>query len=76
MVNRPVNWEELYNGKVRGKLGTYCESKYANVLFSEELQARFNKNNIQCKAVSLHPGVVRTEIYHKGNRHSLYVFAI
>lgn len=40
-------------------------SKYANVLFSKELQRKFDDKNIDAKAVSLHPGVVYTEIWSK-----------
>jgi NAD(P)-dependent dehydrogenase (short-subunit alcohol dehydrogenase family) len=43
-------------------MGTYGHSKYANILFTQELQERFNKNGIDSKVVSIHPGGVVTEI--------------
>eukprot|EP00316_Scyphosphaera_apsteinii_P015873 CAMPEP_0119302440 /NCGR_PEP_ID=MMETSP1333-20130426/4031_1 /TAXON_ID=418940 /ORGANISM="Scyphosphaera apsteinii, Strain RCC1455" /LENGTH=383 /DNA_ID=CAMNT_0007304787 /DNA_START=29 /DNA_END=1180 /DNA_ORIENTATION=+ len=42
--------------------GVYGISKAANVLFTEELQRRFDKAGLQGSAVSLHPGVVQTDL--------------
>jgi len=43
--------------------GNYGLSKAANVLFANELQRRLDKANITASAVSLHPGVVQTDLW-------------
>lgn len=40
----------------------YSHSKKANILFTSELQRRMNAAKINGLTVSLHPGVVRTEL--------------
>ena len=54
-----LNFEKRPFGK---GFAAYAQSKLANVLFTNSLQRRFDEGHIQGKAVSLHPGVVRTEI--------------
>ncbi|EGR29528.1 short chain dehydrogenase reductase family protein, putative, partial [Ichthyophthirius multifiliis] len=47
---------------------TYGQSKLANVLFTKQLQRIFDKENLKIKAVCLHPGVVRTELFRYYNK--------
>lgn len=42
--------------------GTYGISKASNVLFVNELQRRFDAAGLKASAVSLHPGVVNTDL--------------
>lgn len=42
--------------------GNYCESKAYNILFTNELQRRFENKGLQASAVSLHPGAVATDL--------------
>jgi len=42
--------------------GTYGVSKASNVLFVNELQRRINAAGLKASAVSLHPGVVNTDL--------------
>lgn len=56
-----LNWRERqYNG-----IAAYGESKLANVLFSRELGKRLSLNEATKRVTtySLHPGVVRTEVF-------------
>lgn len=56
----------------------YSRSKLANVLFSKELASRLEKVNPAARSVSLHPGVVRTELLRfmrKGILDLLYTIA-
>jgi len=45
-----------------GGWGAYGVSKAANVLFTVELQRRINEAGLKASAVSLHPGVVQTDL--------------
>mmetsp|Transcript_51816 Transcript_51816/g.152702 ORF Transcript_51816/g.152702 Transcript_51816/m.152702 type:complete len:416 (-) Transcript_51816:20-1267(-) len=42
--------------------GAYCQSKLANVLFSQELDRRFKAAGVNATAVSCHPGGVDTDL--------------
>jgi len=44
-------------------MGLYCISKIGNVYHSKYLADYFNRNRIQIKTASLHPGLVNTEIF-------------
>lgn len=48
-----------------GSFYGYAQSKAANVLFTVELQRRFNEKGLDIQAYSLHPGSIKTDI----NRH-------
>ena len=56
-----MRWDDLNFEKDYSWLAAYSQSKISNVLFAKELQKRLKDTNV--KAVSLHPGVVRTEIW-------------
>ena len=45
-----------------GGWGAYGVSKAANVLFTVELQRRFEEAGVRGSAVTLHPGVVQTDL--------------
>mmetsp|Transcript_3382 Transcript_3382/g.13057 ORF Transcript_3382/g.13057 Transcript_3382/m.13057 type:complete len:276 (-) Transcript_3382:2090-2917(-) len=42
--------------------GNYCASKAMNILYSKELQRRFDAAGVEASAVSLHPGAVATDL--------------
>jgi NAD(P)-dependent dehydrogenase (short-subunit alcohol dehydrogenase family) len=50
------------NGKGYSPLRSYCRSKLANLLFTYELQRRFETNKIESISVASHPGVSRTDL--------------
>jgi len=55
--------ENLFFSKENySKVKAYAHSKLANVLFSIELQRRFDERKINILSCSLHPGGVRTEL--------------
>jgi len=60
-----INWDDLMFEKSYNQWISYSQTKLANILFTKELQRRFDEENIEAKAVSLHPGCVKTEIYRK-----------
>ncbi|XP_014285499.1 retinol dehydrogenase 11 [Halyomorpha halys] len=63
MVHRicaSMSYEDLNNEKLYSPTGAYARSKVANVLFTKELARRLKGTEVT--AVSLHPGVVNTEI--------------
>ncbi|VEL07210.1 unnamed protein product [Protopolystoma xenopodis] len=54
-----ISVDDLTTKKI---IGSYSRSKLANVMFAREFAERFTKN-LGIIAVSLHPGLVRTEIF-------------
>jgi len=56
-----MNFDDINSTKSYSPQGAYGNSKLANVLFSRELNKRLESKGI--KSVSLHPGVVLTEIW-------------
>ena len=57
-----VPWEDLLSEKKYFQWKAYSLSKLALVLFTRELQRRFDEEGLRAKAVSVHPGLVRTDI--------------
>ena len=55
---KDINWEQSYV-----PWHVYAQSKLANVYFTKKLAQKLEKEKIKnVKVVSLHPGVVRTEL--------------
>jgi NAD(P)-dependent dehydrogenase (short-subunit alcohol dehydrogenase family) len=52
----------LVEGSPYAPWGAYGASKLANILFTNELDARFKAAGLPLTAVSCHPGVVRTDL--------------
>ncbi len=74
-----MHWDDLMLEKGYGSYSAYNQSKLANVLFTRELQRRIDEKEI--KVVSLHPGVIKTEVgrefnkwYHRVGMKMLSVF--
>jgi len=62
-----VDWATVKDGPARKKMSTftaYNQSKWANVVFANELARRYGSEGIV--STSLHPGLIRTEL----GRHS------
>lgn len=59
----PINWDDLNYEKNYSDFKSYGQSKLAQILFTRELEKRLKETGIS--AVSLHPGVVITEIWRK-----------
>ncbi len=57
-----IDFEDVEGKKNYNPLLQYSISKLANVLFTQELAERVSRVNKNARVVSLHPGVVRTEI--------------
>jgi len=57
-----IAWEDLLSEKSYFQWKAYGLSKLALVLFTRELQRRFDEEGGKSKAVSVHPGLVRTDI--------------
>jgi len=55
-----INFDDLQSTKNYGHINAYGQSKLANILFAREFNKRFESKGV--KAVSLHPGVVDTEL--------------
>ncbi|GBE85822.1 NAD-P-binding protein [Sparassis latifolia] len=58
-----IDYDSLRIGSRRKELGTYrlyCQSKFGNVVFSNELNRRYASQGIV--SISLHPGIIKTEL--------------
>ena len=55
-----INWDDINGEKAYSPIKAYYQTKLANILFTNELAERLKGS--QVTAVSLHPGLVRTEI--------------
>jgi len=58
-----LNWQNKYS-----KWVAYGQSKLANLLFTYELQRRFEKNNLNAIAVAAHPGFASTNLQLKASQ--------
>jgi len=66
-----MNWTDLQSEKSFSSFNAYAHSKLANILFTNELAERLRESGVTC--VSLHPGVVKTEIVRMPDNASLGV---
>ena len=55
-----LEWDNLNGEKNYDMVKAYAQSKFANVVFTKELQKRVADSNV--KIVAVHPGVVKTEL--------------
>jgi NAD(P)-dependent dehydrogenase (short-subunit alcohol dehydrogenase family) len=59
-----INFEDIhYEKNSFSSFGAYAQSKLANVMFSNELNRKFEKLNIPVTVNSLHPGGINTDIF-------------
>jgi NAD(P)-dependent dehydrogenase (short-subunit alcohol dehydrogenase family) len=52
-----LQWQRRYR-----RLGAYCRSKLANLMFTYELQRRLEATGARTQALAAHPGKARTEL--------------
>jgi len=57
-----IDFDNLQGEKKYGKISAYCRSKLANLLFTYELQRRFDGANVDAKSVAAHPGWTGTNL--------------
>jgi NAD(P)-dependent dehydrogenase (short-subunit alcohol dehydrogenase family) len=56
--------------------GAYSASKVANVVFTYELQKRFHLSRCGIRAVAVHPGVLRSNLWQHGENSLVKTFCI
>lgn len=68
-----INRDDIMSIKYYHKWSSYCQSKLANVLFTRQLALLLQGTGVT--ANSLHPGVVKTELFRHQNilRHIYYL---
>jgi NAD(P)-dependent dehydrogenase (short-subunit alcohol dehydrogenase family) len=58
-----MDWNNLmYENNGYGRMRAYGRSKLANILFTNELQRRFERAGVNCISVAVHPGIADTEL--------------
>ena len=62
LANSDIDFEDFHFENSYTGIAAYSRSKKANVLFSKELQRKMDEAKISGISVSVHPGVVRTEL--------------
>ncbi len=63
-----IAFDDLMGEKRYSKFGAYCQSKLANLLFTVELQRRFDAGRSPRRAVACHPGYTSTNLLYVGPR--------
>jgi hypothetical protein len=61
-----MRFDDLHGQKRYEKWAAYGQSKLANLLFTYELQRRFDKKGVSTKAVACHPGYSATNLQYVG----------
>ena len=71
-AHRPgrINFEDLGSAHSYGKWIAYAQSKLANLLFTYELQRRFERAGVTAISVACHPGYAATNLQFAGPRMS------
>ena len=70
LTRRPLM--EILRGEGRyGGVQAYCDSKLANVLFTEELQRRWGGDGVA--ATAIHPGALATGIWDRNNNLLMWI---
>lgn len=59
----PDTLEDLFSLRSYSNIGSYGKSKLANILYARGLNNRLKREGASVRAVSLHPGVVATELF-------------
>ncbi|CAD8070602.1 unnamed protein product [Paramecium sonneborni] len=75
-LKKVPDFQKAIKGELSLGMTTYSTSKFANIVFTQALQQKFDKENRSIKVVSVHPGFVRTEIYHSKNGSNPFLSAI
>lgn len=68
MGHRPgvMRWDDLMFERGYDRWRPYFQSKLANLLFTLELQSRFEAARVDAKALGAHPGATATDLGHEG----------
>lgn len=62
-----MRWDDLMFEKSYDRWRPYFQSKLANLLFTLELQHRFEEAHVDAKALAAHPGGTATELGQEGS---------
>ena len=62
-----VRVDDLAGERLYTEWGAYGQSKLANVLHAQELEARFQRLGADVRAYSVHPGVIATDLWRYSN---------
>ena len=66
----------MFENKKYSIIKAYGNTKLANLLFTYELQRRFEKSNINCIAVAAHPGLSKSNLAKYVNGQILYKIGV
>lgn len=66
-----IDFNDLQSARHYRRLGAYGQSKLANLLFTMELQRRFDRAGIEARAIACHPGYAATNLGTAAARNGL-----
>jgi NAD(P)-dependent dehydrogenase (short-subunit alcohol dehydrogenase family) len=58
MGSLKINFDDFHSEKSYSRIGSYAQSKLANILFANELNRKLKKDSIPITVNSVHPGVI------------------
>ena len=74
MGSKKINYDDIHWEKSYDSIGSYAQSKLANILFTKELNRKLENLKIPITVNCLHPGVIKTDLARDMNKTLSFLF--